>query len=267
MTSAARPFRHIVITGASSGIGAALARHYSRLVPAPRLSLSGRDLSRLADIEALCRSSGAAVFTQSLDVANRQAMQDWIEACDEALPVDLVIANAGVSGGTGDPLCSVSESPAQRDRLFAVNVAGVWNTIDPLIPRMAARRGGHIAIVSSLAGFRGWPGAPAYCASKAAIRAYGEGLGGLLAPQGVKVHVICPGFVASNMTDANQFSMPMMISADKAAGIIARGIAKNRGRIAFPARAYFIVQIINLLPDALAQALLTRLPRKRRMDL
>lgn len=127
---------------------------------------------------------------------------------------------------------------------------------------MVARHFGQIALMSSLAGFRGWPGAPSYSASKGAVRFYGEALRGAVAHTGVKINVICPGFVRSRMTDQNDFPMPFFMEADKAACIIAKGLARNRGRIAFPWQMHFMSWFISILPDALAQKILKRFPEK-----
>lgn len=252
--------KSILITGASSGIGAALALHYA--APGVRLVLSGRDEGRLAEISESCRKKGAETETKTLDVTDRAAMQDWIESADSTTPLDLVIANAGISAGMGGNACANGENPGQVRRIFDVNLYGVLNTIDPILPRMTARGRGQIALMSSLAGFRGWPGAPAYAASKAAVRSFGEGLGGAMARRGVLISVICPGFVESRMTAVNTFPMPFLMSAEKAAEIIARGLARGKTRIAFPWPVYAFVWLGALIPDGLARAAMSRLPAK-----
>jgi NADP-dependent 3-hydroxy acid dehydrogenase YdfG len=250
-------FAHIVITGASSGIGEALALHYA--AKGVRLSLTGRDAARLKAVSARCRSCGASVEEKIISVTDREGMATWLYKIDDHLPVDLLIANAGVSAGMGD---AYAEGPNQVRKLLDVNIYGVFNTIEPLLPRMIQRGRGNIALMASLAGFRGWPGAPAYCATKAAVKAYGEGLRGSIAHAGVKVHVICPGFVKSRMTAVNKFPMPLLMEAPRAARIIAKGIAKNRGRIAFPALAYFFIWLCASLPDTVGQKMLTKMPAK-----
>jgi short-subunit dehydrogenase len=248
--------RGILITGASSGIGAALARHYA--ADGVHLSLSGRDAGRLDKVAEECRKRGASVTMGLIDVTDAHSMETWITATDDNHPFDLVIANAGVSGGTAGG----GESAAQARRIFEVNLTGVLNTIDPVIPRMRLRRQGQLALFSSLAGFSGWPGAPAYSAAKGAVRLYGEALRGALARDGMDVSVVCPGFVATPMTDVNPYPMPFLMPAERAAGIIAAGLAKNRGRIAFPLPTYLLVKLMSALPQDLGMALRRRLPEK-----
>ncbi|WP_114391853.1 SDR family NAD(P)-dependent oxidoreductase [Oleisolibacter albus] len=246
----------ILITGGSSGIGEALALAYA--APGIRLLLTGRDAQRLHAVADACESRGAVVERAVLDVTDRQAMAAWLQAQDDRHPIDLAIANAGISAGTGDG----GESEEQARSIFAVNLDGVLNTVHPLIPRMLARRRGQLALISSLAGFRGLPGAPAYCASKAAVRIYGEALRGELAGQGVQVSVVCPGFVRSRMTAVNRFPMPFLMDAERSAAIIRRGLAANRARIAYPFPTYCVSWLLGVLPPALTDRLLAAAPRK-----
>ena len=249
--------RAILITGASSGIGEALALVYA--APGVFLALLGRDETRLSAVAAACRARGADVSICAGDVTHGAGLGAFIETIDQQHPLDLVIANAGVSAGTEGG----SESAAQTRRVLSVNVDGVLNTVLPVLPRMAARRRGQIALMSSLAGFRGFPGSPTYCASKAMVRIWGEGLRPELAASGVEVSVICPGFVTTRMTAVNQFRMPFLMSADRAARIIKHGLARNRARIAFPWRLYMIVRLLAALPPGVLDPILARLPRKR----
>ena len=135
--------------------------------------MTGRDRDRLDAVAARGMERGAVVRAATVDVADRGSMADWLAQVDRETPIDLCIANAGISGGTGRR----GESEEQARRILAVNVDGVLNTIHPLIGPMAARGRGQLALVSSLAGFRGYPGAPAYCASKAAVKSYGKSYG------------------------------------------------------------------------------------------
>ena len=250
----------ILITGASSGLGAALARHYA--ASGVRLFLHGRDDARLAAAAAACTKAGAAVETHIGEVTDAAAMAAWIAACDHAQPLDLVIANAGISGGTaGGP-----EGADQVRRIFAVNVDGVLNTVLPAVAAMTARGQGQIAIMGSIAGFLGLPNAPAYCASKAAVKTLGEGMRGPIAAAGVAVTVICPGYVKTPMTDANDFTMPFLMSVERAAGLIAAGLAANKARIAFPWPMVAAVRLLALLPPDMLAWLMARLPAKSELS-
>ena len=138
----------------------------------------------------------------------------------------------------------------------------MFNTIEPALEKMNNIDKGQIAIISSLAGFRGWPGAPAYSASKGCVRFYGEALRGSLKDTNIKINVVCPGFVESRMTAVNDYAMPMMMSAKKAASIIAKGLQKNKGRICFPWPVHFFAWFLGILPDSLAQKILSKAPQK-----
>lgn len=254
--------KSILITGASSGIGAALAREYAG--PGYTLFLGGRNQSRLDEVAADCVAQGATVENAAIDVTDAGAIAAWIAASDGRSPLDLVIANAGVSAGTG----TAGEPLDQAQRIMAINVDGVINTVHPALERFAARPApgrdvkGQIAIMSSLASFRGFAGAPAYCASKAAVRNYGEGLRNAYARGGINVSVICPGFVQSRMTDENDFTMPFLMNADRAARIIRRGLARNRGRIAFPWHMYSAAWLVQALPTWTTDWAMRGLPNK-----
>jgi len=248
--------RHILITGGSSGIGKALALEYA--APSIRLTLTGRNAERLDDVAKSCESTGAEVTVKVIDVADRFAMADWLTKLDDAHPIDLIIANAGVSLGTSS---ETNNEEKVRD-IFAVNLAGVLNTIHPLIERMKKRGKGQIALVASIAAFRGLPGSPAYTASKAAVKAYGEGLRPRLARHGVSLSVVLPGFVRSRITDQNSFPMPFFMESGKAARIIRKGLTKNKARIAFPWPTHFFMWLLSALPAAWADILLAKSPEK-----
>ena len=174
--------RNILITGGSSGIGEALALYYA--ASGVFLALSGRNNDRLNAIAKKCEAKGAIVKAALVDVTDYNAMKEWIEDVDHHCPLDLVIANAGISGGTAG--LDKGEEISQIQNIFSVNVDGVFHTIEPALKKMSERNAGQIAIVSSLAGFRGWPGAPAYSASKGAVRFYGEALRGALKDTNIK---------------------------------------------------------------------------------
>ncbi len=246
--------RHILITGASSGIGAGLARSYAQA--GMTLSLSGRNADRLGKVADDCRQLGAEVVTEVIDVTDRDAMDIWITSRDASLPLDIVYANAGISAGTG----RLGESRKQAEQILDVNFLGVVHTIHPVIPLMRKRGQGQLVIMSSLAGFTGLPGAPAYAASKAAVRIYGEGLRGHLKRYGVCVSVVSTGFIRTPMTARNPYHMPMMQDLDRAVAIIRRGVDKGKGRIAFPSFMYFGTVLSASLPWWLQQRWLNALP-------
>ncbi len=254
-TSSLSP-RAILITGASSGIGAAIAREYAE--GGVFLALSGRNAERLAAVAQDCRDAGADVEARPVDVVDRAGMADWIEGIDDSHPLDLVIANAGISSGTS----GVDDFDPRTRKVFDINVGGVFNTVHPILPRMRRRGRGQIAIMSSIAGFRGIPGATAYAASKAAVRSYGEGLRGLVKAEGLRVSVICPGYVVSAMTAKNDFPMPLIMPAERAARIIRRGLARDKARIAFPWPMYFTTWLASVIPPGWTDPIFARLPRK-----
>ncbi len=248
--------KNIVITGASSGLGSALAEHYAKA--GITLHLQGRNAQRLEQIAENCRKRGAHVNTRILDVTEEAAMHSWLITADAKTPIDLIIANAGMSAGTGIH----GENGKQVREIFATNIDGVVNTVAPLLPIMIERKHGQIAIMSSLAGLRGLPSCPAYSASKNCVRAYGEALRGWLSEQDVRVSVICPGYIETAMTAVNDFPMPFIMSAEKAAGIIATGLAKNKARIAFPGMLYYPTYVMACLPTWLTDPIFSRLPGK-----
>lgn len=241
----------VLITGASSGIGRSLALLYAS--SGVTLLLTGRSMERLNDIAALCRDKGAQVEISTTGVTDNADFRAQIIAWDNATPIDLVIANAGISaGGSGSAF----------DEIINTNLNGLFNTVEPLIERMRGRRRGHIALMSSMAGWRGMPNAPAYSVSKVAVRAYGEALRPLLRPDGVGVSVIFPGFIKTPLTDVNPFPMPFMMTADEAAACIKTGIERNKARIAFPWQMLLLSRFIAALPLWLGDFILSRAPKK-----
>lgn len=246
----------ILITGASSGIGAALAVEYA--APGITIHLLGRDGARLQEVANDCRAKGAEVRSARIDVTDKEAMLAYIERAFAAQPIDLVIANAGISAGTG----GTQEPVEQVEKIFAVNLHGVLNTVHPAMKEMGARGRGHIAIMSSLAGIRALPSCPAYSASKAAVRYYGDALRGVLARKGVAVSVICPGYIHTPLTARNDFYMPGVMPVSRAARIIRCGLDGKERRIAFPNRLYWPLCWLAALPVMLTDGLFARLPKK-----
>lgn len=246
-------FRSIVITGASSGIGEALARDYA--APGVTLALTGRNPERLTAIAAVCRARGAVVVVKALDVADKESMSAWLTAFDASSPVDLVIANAGISPDIDNAQLT---DLSLAHRTFTVNIGGVLNTVLPLLPNLIARRRGQVVVMSSLASFVGLPYAAAYNASKAAVRVWGESLRYALAPHDVGVTVVCPGFIATRITERWPYATPFIMPASRAAKLIRHGIGCNRPRVAFPLVMRAGLWLAGLLPARLAGPLVRR---------
>lgn len=244
--------RVVVITGASGAIGAALADAYAGLGMC--LALQGRDSGRLEATVQRCRAKGADVFVCEMDVQDAQGLRDWLEAFDAVHCVDLLIANAGVANVLAD--VTEWESPTVTARVINTNLMGTINTVLPIAERMRSRGRGHVAIVSSLAAFRGMAISPAYCASKSALHAWGQSIRPLLGATGVSLTMIYPGFVKSNMSDAFPASKPFMIEAMHAATRIRRGLAARKTTIIFPGILWMGIKLLDVLPDLWADALM-----------
>jgi short-subunit dehydrogenase len=237
--------QHVLITGASRGIGAALARAYA--VPGVRLSLAGRERIALDGVASSARAAGAEVACATLDVRDGDAVGAWIAAVDAERPIDLAIANAGINRPDDAP----GAPPANLRLLLETNVLGTAHVATACAARMTARGRGQLALMSSLAGITGFGGMASYGASKAAIRAYGQALRGDLAPKGVKVSVICPGFVDTEMAAQVRGTKMGEWTAERAARFIKRGLARNRGLVAFPPLEAFGVRMLTVLPGLL----------------
>jgi NAD(P)-dependent dehydrogenase (short-subunit alcohol dehydrogenase family) len=252
-------FPSVLITGASSGIGRALA--LACAAPAATLHLAGRDTARLADTAQACRERGAVVRSDVVDVRDAAAMAAWIAG---AGPLALVVANAGISAGTGDG----QETAAQARAILAVNLDGMLNTVLPALDIMrrqapdATGQRGRIAVVASIAAFVAAPGAPAYCASKAAVDAWTVATAPTARRAGVRMTSICPGYIRTAMTERNRFPMPGLMDADRAARIILRGIAAGRLRVTFPWWMGAAARCVGLLPPRVSGALLSIPPGK-----
>jgi NADP-dependent 3-hydroxy acid dehydrogenase YdfG len=253
------PWRHVLITGASSGIGRALALAVA--APGVVLHLGGRDAGRLEAVAAECRALGATAHPHAADVRDAAAMAAWIGGAGQ---LDLVVANAGVSAGSG----GAGEQAAQARAIFETNVTGVLNTALPALAAMAGQSPGpggvrgRVAVVASIAAFIALPAGPAYCAAKAAVQRWAEAMDGAERPRGIRLHAICPGYVVSPMTAVNDFHMPLLMSAERAAQLTLRGIAAGRVRVAFPWPMYLLTRLGGALPPALRNWITTLVPRK-----
>ncbi len=253
-------FGSVLITGASSGLGRAVALESA--APGVTLHVSGRDAARLEAVAEACRARGAAVQARVLDVRDAAAMAAWIEGAGR---LDLVVANAGISAGTGD---GRPESEAAARAIFGANLDGVMNTVLPALAVMrrqaagASMVRGRIAVVASIAAFVPAPGAPAYCASKAAVDAWTVAAAETARREGVMMTSLCPGYVRTAMTARNRFPMPGLMEADRAARIMLRGIAAGRRRVVFPWWMGVAARLVGLLPPRLSGALLSIPPGK-----
>jgi short-subunit dehydrogenase len=247
----------IFLTGASSGLGAALARHYAG--QGATLGLVAR---RSSELSVLAEQLGGRHFVYPLDVSDAAAVNaaaaDFIERA--GLP-DIVIANAGISVGT---LTEEADDLAAFARVIAVNVLGMVNTFHPFVAAMREAKHGRLVGIASVAGIRGLPGAGAYCASKSAVIAYLESLRVELHGSGVRVVTVAPGYVATPMTAVNDYAMPFLLPADIAAQRIARVIERGCSYAVVPWQMAIVAKLLRLLPDALFDRIFVRAGRKPR---
>ena len=247
----------VIITGASSGIGAALARRYAQ---------SGAVLGLIArrehDLNQLARELSATVEVYAVDVRDAGAMQaaatDFLAR--HGCP-DIVIANAGISVGT---LTEFAEDLPAFKEVIDINLVGMVQTFQPFIAAMRAARRGNLAGIASVAGYRGLPGAAAYSASKAAAVSYLESLRVELRGSGVRVTTICPGYIATPMTAQNPYRMPFIVSAEAAARSIARIVHRGDSFAIFPWQMAIVARVLRVLPNWLYDRMFGRAPRKPR---
>lgn len=238
----------VLITGATGGIGGALALEYAQ--PGRTLILQGRREARLAELSALCEARGAQVASCLLELRDRQALADWLaEVCASQAP-ELVIVNAGVNtniGPTGE-----GERWEKIEALIEINLLAAMATVHAVLPAMRRRGSGQIALVASLAGYFGLPVTPGYCASKAGLKAYGEALRGWLSPEGIRVNVVMPGYVTSAMCEAMPGPKPFRLTPERAAQRIRRGLERDRARIGFPFPLNLGTWLLAVLPAGLS---------------
>jgi short-subunit dehydrogenase len=239
--------RVIAITGASSGLGRALALEYAK--PGVILALIARNPDRLGEAAAQAQGKGALVKVGRIDVRDRVAMSAFLLEVDAATPIDCLIASAGVSMVT--PGHGEVDDLARSADLFDVNLNGALNALAPVAPLMRRRRAGQIALFGSIAAFAPPPDCASYAASKAALFAFALATRALYLADGVSVSVVCPGFVDTPMTDAYESAKPFLMGADEAARRIRRGLERRKAVIAFPRRLYLLARASQFLPDPL----------------
>lgn len=238
------------VTGASTGIGRALALRLAR--DGRRVVASARNAALL---EALAGETGGRVIAAPLDVSDLAAVTALVDAIENSHgPIALAVLNAG----THLPLSADDFSAATVAKLIAVNVMGVANCLEALLPRCRARGAGHIAVVSSVAGYRGLPTAAAYGATKAALINMCESLKPDCDRLGIKLQLINPGFVETPLTDKNPFPMPFLMPVDKAVDRIVAGLAGGGFEITFPRRFTFMLKALRCLPYRLYFPLVRR---------
>jgi short-subunit dehydrogenase len=250
----------IAITGASSGIGAALAQAYAR--PDAALVLIGRDRPRLDAVADSCRARGALVTTAAADVAVRDQIAPARVAADDAAPIDLLIVNAGILAG--EPGNTMPEPETETLRQIEINLLGAIYSATPVAERMLSRGRGQIAFTASLAAFTPTPDWPGYCASKAALLSYGLSLRERYRPRGVRVSVICPGWVTAPINAPFEMWRPFEMAPEKAARVIVRGLSRNKAVIAFPRPLAWSAPFASILPAALVQLGMRRFKAIRR---
>jgi short-subunit dehydrogenase len=245
----------VFITGASSGIGQALAQHYAKEGAIIALVARRKDL-----LISLQDSLPTKTVTYALDVrdfgALEQAGQDFIARFG---PPDIVIANAGVSAGT---LTENKEDINTFKGVIDINLLGMVHTFQPFINPMKQAGKGSLVGIASVAGIRGLPGAGAYSASKAAVIAYLESLRVELSLDGINVTTIAPGYIKTPMTDINEYPMPFLMAPDVAAKKFAQAIAKNKRFIVIPWQMGMLARVMRLLPPWLWDFMMKHAPRK-----
>lgn len=234
----------IVITGASSGLGEALALHYATKENV--LVLIARREDRLADVAGRCRALGSEVETIVADVSDFERMREIGTALGKK-PIDRIILNAGVSAGHNGGVTPFEDF----ERLIKTNFMSVHALLEPIIPKLIEQKFGEVVFISSLASLLTMPTSIAYSSSKRALNAYAEGLHYQLHSYGIDVMTIMPGFIDSEMTQKNRFKMPFFMSREKGIARIAHAIERKKVRYAFPFRFYLMIRIVLLFPQSL----------------
>lgn len=247
-------FNTILVTGASGGIGASLARAVA--APGVTLLLWGRDGARLAETAAACAARGAVCETQAFDIRDADTQLARLAAADAARPIDLAIFNAGLGGSV--EAGARAEDPARARATAEVNFVAPVVGASLIADRMAARRAGRIVLIGSIAESFPLPQAPTYAATKAGLAMFAEALSIRMAKQSVGVTLVSPGFIDTPMSRSVPEPKPFLMSADDAARAIVRGIRAGKRRIVVPWQFAVIRAVTRVLPRALLRAVLSR---------
>ncbi|AOX15837.1 SDR family NAD(P)-dependent oxidoreductase [Kozakia baliensis] len=256
---------HILVTGASSGIGRGLALTLAK--PGIVLHLGGRNEERFTAVSDACRQRGAQVFPHLQDVTDREGMEAWVRRAGEPR-LDLVLACAGITGAADaqDQEGAAFESSEQVRRMLAVNLDGAMNTVLPALDIMRAQsrdahgKRGRICAIASVAGLVSYPGTPSYSASKAALDRFMVASGAYARPAGIVLSSVCCGFVDTPMVAQNRFPMPGLASTQRAVREILHGVAREKRRIIFPRWLVLGSRLMDVLPIRLAEAYYLRQP-------
>lgn len=237
------PWRSVWITGAGRGIGEALAILCAQ--QGLTVYASSRTVSELERLKNSCQSYPGTIVPTPLDITDPRQIEEVMQSWDKGagLP-ELVILNAG----THDPFPAQEFSAQRCQRVFDINLQGTINCLDPVLKRMLQSNSGQVAVMASVAGYRGLPTAAAYGASKAALIHLCEALRLDLKDSKVTLQVINPGFVRTPLTDKNDFKMPALQEPEEAAGSILKGLLSKRFEIAFPGRFVYFLKLLRILP-------------------
>jgi len=233
-----------ILTGASSGIGHALAKELAR--GGFKVGLLARRREPLEQLAAEIKQAGGAADFETADVTDRPGLLAAIHRLTDRLgPADLLVANAGAGVPTDIEPMNVPEV----EQMIRVNQFGVIYAIEAVLPDMLKRKSGHLAAVSSLAAYKGFPGQAGYCSSKAAVKMYMDSLRIQLRSRGIAVTTICPGFVKTPMTAAHKFPMPFLMEPDEAARRVARALRRKKKVFNFPWPMARLVKFCYWVPD------------------
>jgi len=245
---------NIIITGASSGLGAELSKLYA--APNMTLGLMGRNEARLNETAQYCRDHGANVICTSIDITHADELLSWLDNFDSQYPVDIIIANAGLMTTIKDNNCL--EHDLDIKALFDTNFFGSLNTINPVLRKMREREQGHIVIVSSLSAYRGIPLFPAYAASKAALKTYYEGIRGILFRNNIFVTIICPSFIDTSMIEGHKFHDLFVMNPNYAARRIKKAIERHCKIVNLPMYHHLGIKSLELLPSKISDWILIK---------